>query len=295
MGMRNHLLPLTVLAGLAACTPGPAYADPPTGPSLAQTTPPRRPAPVVAPRMELVDEGIQPLPTFAYQGRRFVLGATGARYLIRVVNPTPSRVEAVVSVDGLDAIDGRPASLAKRGYLIAPYGEVTIDGWRTSLDAVAAFRFSSVRDSYAGRTGHDRNVGVVGVAFFRERPRVVWQPPANFGAGASGAAPPAAAPPATADLGGANRGAGAARSAQAESRPGLGTQFGEAHSSHVDEVGFERAESMPMAVAELRYDDREGLIARGIPVVPRDAREAEVDLRDRAEPFPGVRFAQPPP
>ena len=46
---------------------------------------------------------------------------------------------------------------------------------------------------------------------------------------------------------------------------------------------------------ELRYDDRDGLVARGIPVMPRDAREAETELRDRAEPFPGARFAQPPP
>src|SRR5271166_6329259 len=100
MGMRNPLLPLTVLVGLTACSLGPAYADPPNGPSVAQSTPPRRPVPLPAPRMELVDDAMQPLPVFAHQGRRFVLGATGARYLIRIVNPTGARVEAVVSVDG---------------------------------------------------------------------------------------------------------------------------------------------------------------------------------------------------
>jgi hypothetical protein len=63
----------------------------------------------------------------------------------------------------------------------------------------------------------------------------------------------------------------------------------------VEEVSFERADAAPMNVAELRYDDRDGLIARGISVTPRDAREAEEERRDRAEPFPGVRFAQPPP
>ena len=62
------------------------------------------------------------------------------------------RVEAVVSVDGLDAVDGKPASVGKRGYMIPAFGDVTIDGWRTSLSTVAAFRFSSVRDSYAART-----------------------------------------------------------------------------------------------------------------------------------------------
>ncbi len=289
--MRNPFFPLTVLAGLTACSFGPAYADPPSEASLVQAAPQRRPAPAPSPRMELVDDAMQPLPTFAQKGRRFVLGGTGDRYFIRIVNPTPVRVEAVVSVDGLDAIDGRPANLSKRGYLIAPYGDVTIDGWRTSLDAIAAFRFSSVHESYAGRTGHDRNVGVIGVAFFRERPKIVWQPPPNTRRTAPAAAPSGA----DAELGASKGAAGAAPSPRAEARPGLGTQFGEAHSSYVEEVSFERADAAPMNVAELRYDDRDGLIARGISVAPRDAREAEGELRDRAEPFPGVRFAQPPP
>lgn len=290
--MRNHLLPVTVLAALTACSVGPAHADPPVGPNVPQPLSAQNPTPLAAPRIDLVDEAMQPLQSFAHQGRRYVLGATGARYFVRIVNPTPVRVEAVVSVDGLDAIDGRSASLAKRGYLIAPYGDVTIDGWRTSLEAVAAFRFSSVRDSYAGRTGRDRNVGVIGVAFFQEKPRVVWQPPPN--ARRAAPAPSPASASANDAEGAAGKGAAATPMVRAESRPGLGTQFGEAHSSHVEEVGFERANAAP-SVFELRYDDRDGLIARGIPVLPRDAREAESELRDRAEPFPGVRFAQPPP
>ena len=68
----------------------------------------------------------------------------------------------------------------KRGYVIAPYGEVTIDGFRTSLDQVATFRFSSVRDSYAGRKGQDRNVGVIGVAFFPEREHPIAIAPRQY-------------------------------------------------------------------------------------------------------------------
>jgi hypothetical protein len=224
------------------------------------------------------------LPTFAQGGRLFVLATVGERYSVRIVNPTAGRVEAVVSVDGLDAIDGRPASVAKRGYLIGPFGDVTIDGWRTSLDSVAAFRFSSVRASYAARTGHDRNVGVVGVAFFRERPVVMRIPPPSV----ARAAP--ASPPSSESASGA---AGRAATAD-ESRPGLGTQFGEQHDSYVTEVPFQRAGTSPDVVAELRYDDREGLIARGIRIFPPDVREDENARRDRAEPFPEARFAQPP-
>jgi hypothetical protein len=86
------------------------------------------------------------------------------------VNHSGERLEAVVSVDGLDVIDGREASPDKRGYLIEPYGSLVIDGFRTSEAQVAAFRFGSVGDSYAARsTGSARNVGVIGVALFDER------------------------------------------------------------------------------------------------------------------------------
>jgi hypothetical protein len=204
------------------------------------------------------------------------MGSQGERYLVRIVNPTAARVEAVISVDGLDALDGQPASLAKRGYVIPAFGDVTIDGWRTSLDTVAAFRFSSVRDSYAARTDHDRNVGVVGVAFFRERPPIAWRGLAR--------APSAAAP--------SGASGGASKSAQAD---GLGTQFGESRESHVVETSFIRADAVPSTVADLRYDDRDGLLARGIAVPPiRQPRWAELEQRDTAQAFPDPRFAQPP-
>ena len=101
-------------------------------------------------------------------GRAYVVGQAGQRYDIRITNHTDGRYEVVASVDGLDVIDGRPASPGKRGYVVPPRGTLTIDGFRTSDDSVAAFRFGAVRDSYAARTGDDRNVGVIGFAFFAE-------------------------------------------------------------------------------------------------------------------------------
>ncbi len=121
-------------------------------------------------QIELVSGG-QPLPTYAHNGRFYVLGQVGQRYGIRVSNPTPLRVEAVISVDGLDVIDGETANTEKRGYVIAPGGSITVDGFRVSSSHIAAFRFSSVNDSYAGRKGVARNVGAIGVAIFSERAR----------------------------------------------------------------------------------------------------------------------------
>jgi len=55
-----------------------------------------------------------------------------------------------------------------------------VNGWRKSLEEVAAFYFTALPDSYAARTGRPQNVGVIGVAVFREqqlpRPPAVTRP-----------------------------------------------------------------------------------------------------------------------
>src|SRR5262249_57151594 len=80
------------------------------------------------------------------------------------------------SVDGRDVIDGQPARWDKRGYVVDPYGRVTIDGYRLSQESVAAFRFSSVPRSYSAQMGSARDVGVIGVAVFVERPPFIPMP-----------------------------------------------------------------------------------------------------------------------
>lgn len=110
------------------------------------------------------------LPGFVAGGRSYVVGEAGQRYSIVVQNHTDFRLEVVVSADGLDVMDGAEASFSKRGYVLDPRGEIDIDGFRQSMDTVAAFRFGSVRGSYAAQKhGDTRNVGVIGVAVFNER------------------------------------------------------------------------------------------------------------------------------
>ena len=118
--------------------------------------------------VSIVDGGGRPLPSAKSGARTYVVGEDGDRYAIRLQNHSRYRVEIVATVDGLDVLDGQPGSYAKRGYLLQPYGNLTIDGYRQSMEEVAAFRFGSVRRSYAARKGDDRNVGVIGVALFSE-------------------------------------------------------------------------------------------------------------------------------
>ncbi len=285
---------LALAAALLACaTPGPTLAHP------------ERPGHWGPYSLDLVDEGGRVLPTFHEHGRTYVLGMLGQRYLVRVRNASGRRAEVVMSVDGRDVIDGRPAGWQKRGYIIEPHGQVTIDGYRLNEESVAAFRFSSVPRSYASRMGDARDVGVIGMAVFLERPPrytpplpMPYQSPsadrlgpearseaAPGGPGESGAGAPSSEPPSAA-LG---------KSRQAE-RPGLGTEFGEEHGSRVYQVSFERASSRPDAVLTLRYDDRPGLLALGIDADGRRWSSGEESwVREAANPFRRNSFAEPPP
>ncbi len=119
--------------------------------------------------IQLVDQNRRPLRGVQLGSRTIVMGRSGTRYGILVQSYSNKRFEIVASVDGLDVIDGKRASATKRGYILAPYGRLFIRGFRTSRYNVAAFRFGSVRNSYAARTtGSTRNVGVVGLAVFGE-------------------------------------------------------------------------------------------------------------------------------
>lgn len=159
-----------------------AYAD--------RVAPPRTLVPIaVAPdairspySVELITSDGDTLATYMQKGRFYVHGAHGQRYTIRVTNPTSQRIEAVVSVDGLDVVDGESGDLRKRGYVVPPHGTVNIEGWRTSLSDVASFRFSSVSGSYAGKKGKARNVGVIAVAIFAEQaaPQIIVDEPDDY-------------------------------------------------------------------------------------------------------------------
>lgn len=249
------------------------------------------------------------LPTVHHRGQTFVAGDRGDRYEIRVTNNSSDRIEVVVSVDGRDAVSGKLGDFTtQRGYVLEPFGTVVIDGFRTSLQQVAAFRFSSVEDSFTGRLGTPQHAGVIGVAVFKEQPRRVARPHAVAPASksqpksqpkskkADRAAPGGATQaPSTPGRTGSRSGWSPPRDEAANE---LGTEFGEQRSSAVREVSFTRANARrPDFTTQLFYDSARGLAARGVPI------EIEPVIVHRPHPgpdaWPGAsereRFAQPPP
>jgi len=127
-------------------------------------------------RVRMLDAGGRPFPALREGERVVSMGQPGERYSLSIENRSGERFEVVASVDGLDVLDGQDGSPDKRGYLVAAYSSVVIDGFRRSAEEVAAFRLGDVAHSYAASKGSARNVGVIGFAAFAERQAQAYYP-----------------------------------------------------------------------------------------------------------------------
>jgi hypothetical protein len=222
------------------------------------------------------------LPLHYHRGEFWVAGSPGHRYSIQIASRQDGRLLAVTSVDGLNVLTGDTARFDQRGYVYDPWQSYEITGWRKSNAEVAAFNFTALPNSYAARTGRPGNVGVIGVALFRERPRPVLYdaPPATIGESTSRRELPPSPPPPTAAAR-ADGSLGAAQ-ARAEAPPELlsrrlGTGHGEREASWVQHVDFEREGPQPNEIIRIRYDSFDNLVAMGVirrPPIRRDSPEA---------------------
>ena len=222
------------------------------------------------------------LPRYHHRGRDWVPGVPGHRYAVRLANTTGERVLVVLSVDGVNAVTGETASPSQTGYVLAPWQSTEIAGWRKSLDDIAQFVFTDLPDSYAARTGRPDNVGVVGIAVFREARPEPWYEPGPPVAGNQ-------ARDAAAESGAAKAQAPAAAAGADMAQQRLGTGHGAREWSPVGRTGFERATAHPEQVTQLRYDDLDALAALG--VLPRPYRR----WAPGPVAFPDGFVADPPP
>ena len=237
--------------------------------------------------------------------RWYLEARKGQKYEIRVRNTTGERIGFVLAVDGLNAIDGtlsRNASTEPM-YVLEPYADATIKGWRRNLDQVSRFVFVDEQRSYAERTGQaNGDLGWIRVTAFHE----VWTVARTWGtirgqyeggptadgdarAEEKQSAPPSAAPAPEARRDRASGGIGVqgetSREPVAEANPGTG--WGPTQRDRVREVEFiPRAHAAAQVI--LRYEYKPALVALGIlPWNPPVSRTWE---RERGL----YGFAQPP-
>lgn len=218
--------------------------------------------------VELYDRATgQVLPTYRYHGRTYVAGEPGHEYEIRIRNRSGGRVLAVTTVDGVNVITGQTGATSQAGYVLDAHDFTRIEGWRKSMTHTAAFYFTKLPDSYAARTGRPDNVGVIGVAFFRERVRCCehrgeLQSSKDVAREDAAGAPSAAAPsPALSDR------------AAKRSESKLGTGHGRIENSQAQYTEFERASKRPDETIVIYYDSRRNLLAQG--VIPSPQRHAD--------------------
>jgi hypothetical protein len=114
------------------------------------------------------------LPIYEHEGRLYVAGEPRHQYELRIRNSSADRLLAVTSVDGVNVISGETAAQQQSGYVLGSWDSVRVEGWRKNLDEVATFYFTRLADSYAARTGRPHDVGVIGLALFRERSRCCY-------------------------------------------------------------------------------------------------------------------------
>ena len=236
-------------------------------------------------------------------GRFYVEAWRGARYAVRLANRTGERLGVLLTVDGLNAISGERSFAGPRSpgrmYVLYPWDDTLVQGWRTSLEEVRQFTFVDEERSYAARSGKaNARLGWIEVEVFRERRPVVrpwpyWPRPDDGRYGEEQREESRGEPEAKTK----DEGASSARDGIAGRAPGPpataapaypGTGWGPRAEDPVRVVSFD-PEPAPAERVTLRYEYASALRALGI--LPRQwwARDR---LRERERGESG--FAKPP-
>jgi len=289
---------LITLGCLCGALPGIAMAEPvvePYGPALVH--------------LSIVDPQTKAAHQVYYHNRRyFISGQSGHSYALRIENETDQRLLVVLTVDGVNVVSGETGAFGQHGYILYPHQSNIIPGWLKNAQQVATFRFTPLPNSYAARTGRPDNVGVIGMAVFKEKVSpppdnevVVTQPPSSAswrsrkGSHAAYQAPPPiqsmvvpAPPPPPVSV-------PVAPPAPASSPPSpppdtppaekLGTAHGETKAYGTQRITFQRASERPVALRLVEYNSLANLIAQG--VVPPGTVES-----DAPQAFPGEGTSQ---
>lgn len=252
-----------------------------------------------------------------HQDTRYIEAPPAGDYVIRITNDSPARRLAVLSVDGINAMNGADASFDGSGYVLNPWASIDVPGWYRDGKEAAAFSFKEQGSDYASQTGRGtQNVGVIGIAVFDEKVRITvppivieehhhhhdwpWYGPRPFwksglrytssrggGGGGGRGTPPRTSCVYGASLEGASLNCSTTEPSAVQGTMDIGTAYGQAVAFHTINVSFERATAAPVEIITLRYATRERLKSWGVPV--------DVAAPTRPQAFPASQGCPPPP
>jgi hypothetical protein len=183
--------------------------------------------------------------------KKYLEAKREGNYSIIARNDTAERIGIVIAVDGRNIINGKKSFLRNNEsmYIVPPYGETRLDGWRTDKNSVHKFYFTDKGDSYAVKTFSDTSaMGVISVAVFHEKKRPNFSYKRPFPGEDARSAP--AAPGKEGRL----------KSFESDS---AGTGFGDRKYSPAVNVQFE-PESTPAEKILVKYEWRDVLCRKGL-------------------------------
>ena len=208
---------------------------------------------------------------YLHKGRTYIEGRHNSNYVIELINHSNVSAEAVLSVDGLAVTDGELASYASRGFVIQALGSITVEGWLLNSQQAAQFVFGGKSNSYASQSNKDGNQGVIGVAWFFQKPVIM---PRAFVTSAQAFATPWIGSMVMGQSGNMGpQGVPGLLSqtsvSNASVTQSMGTSFGESVDFGTTSVAFERATQDPSEVQLIYYDSADNLQKMGIRLKSR--------------------------
>lgn len=110
------------------------------------------------------------------KGLHFVEGKNGDEYSVVFYNRCNTDLLVVLSIDGVNVKDGRPAGVNQAGFVIKAGSMEEVKGYPIGYYDGKAFQFTTVANSKVRySTGDTRNVGVIGIAVFKPQGLDPWK------------------------------------------------------------------------------------------------------------------------
>lgn len=225
-----------------------------------------------------------PADEYHHNGAVWIEGREGNDYTIDIRNRDCTyRALFIISVDGLDVINGQPAGPQSQGYIVDPNTTINIPGWRLNNQTAAEFFFSRSQGSYVNSIGgNTSNTGVIGAMVFRAKDPIS---PFDIVRYHSGVARVQAQP--SSMLSQSNT-----ISMSGSITQDVGTGFGQSVAWQIQSMHFERANpNHPDSVLAIYYNTARNLEKMGISL------RTKRNVSYQADPFPGYTSTgcKPPP
>lgn len=112
----------------------------------------------------------KPIKQHSFDWKFWIEAREGTEYSIKIKNNSFRRKLAIVTVDGLNAISGKPQDDSiGQGYIVNAYNVLEVKGFRKDEETVGAFKFCKKGNSYCNEQGLKGNNGVIGIRLYDEK------------------------------------------------------------------------------------------------------------------------------